>query len=160
LEAWPPKIQFIINRQVNGDKVLEAGNSNWDLTQKIGAREVEVDDIREPLKTRSWEQGSTKVIECKAEVPERGEVEQRRIKTTARQVELTEVKRNDSSEGHVTGNALQVVAVGDMPKSPSSQYSLKAQEDIDPRGIRVTNGPSPLVRPIYTREGLGGRHNL
>ena len=32
-------------------------------------------------------------------------------------------------------------AVGDMPKSPSSQYGLKAQVDIDPRGIRVTNGP-------------------
>jgi hypothetical protein len=32
-------------------------------------------------------------------------------------------------------------SVGDMPKSPSSQYGLKAQEDIDPRGIRVTNGP-------------------
>ena len=31
--------------------------------------------------------------------------------------------------------------VGDMPKSPSSQYGLKAQEDIDPRGIRVTNEP-------------------
>jgi hypothetical protein len=31
--------------------------------------------------------------------------------------------------------------VGHMPKSPSSQYSLKAQEDIDPRGIRVTNEP-------------------
>jgi hypothetical protein len=31
--------------------------------------------------------------------------------------------------------------VGDMPKSPSSQYDLKAQEDIDPRGIRVTYGP-------------------
>jgi hypothetical protein len=31
-------------------------------------------------------------------------------------------------------------AVGDMPKSPSSQYGLKAQEDIDQRGIRVTNG--------------------
>ena len=34
-----------------------------------------------------------------------------------------------------------VASVGDMPKSPSSQYGLKAQEDIDPRGIRVTNGP-------------------
>jgi hypothetical protein len=33
-----------------------------------------------------------------------------------------------------------VVDVGDMPKSPSSQYGLKAQEDIDPREIRVTNG--------------------
>jgi hypothetical protein len=33
------------------------------------------------------------------------------------------------------------VFVGDMPKNPSSQYGLKAQEDIDPRGIRVTNGP-------------------
>ena len=31
--------------------------------------------------------------------------------------------------------------VGDMPKSPSSQYGLKAQKDIDPRGIMVTNGP-------------------
>jgi hypothetical protein len=31
--------------------------------------------------------------------------------------------------------------VGDMLKSPSSQYGLKAREDIDPRGIRVTNGP-------------------
>ena len=30
--------------------------------------------------------------------------------------------------------------VGDMSKSPSSQYGLKVQEDIDPRGIRVTNG--------------------
>jgi hypothetical protein len=30
--------------------------------------------------------------------------------------------------------------VGDMPKRPSSQYGLKAQEDIDPKGIRVTNG--------------------
>jgi hypothetical protein len=30
--------------------------------------------------------------------------------------------------------------VGDMPKSPSSQYGLKAHEDIDPRGIRITNG--------------------
>ena len=30
--------------------------------------------------------------------------------------------------------------VGDMPKSPSSQYGLKAQEDINLRGIRVTNG--------------------
>ena len=37
--------------------------------------------------------------------------------------------------------ANNVVDVGDMPKSPSSQYGLKAQEDIDPRGIRVTNGP-------------------
>ena len=34
-----------------------------------------------------------------------------------------------------------VRSVGDMPKSPSSQYGLKAQKDIDPRGIRVTNGP-------------------
>ena len=31
--------------------------------------------------------------------------------------------------------------VGDMPKSPSSQYGLKAQVDIDPKEIRVTNGP-------------------
>ena len=31
--------------------------------------------------------------------------------------------------------------VSDMPRSPSSQYGLKAQEDIDPRGIRVTNEP-------------------
>jgi hypothetical protein len=31
--------------------------------------------------------------------------------------------------------------VGDMPKRPSSQYGLKAQEDIDQRGIKVTNGP-------------------
>ena len=31
--------------------------------------------------------------------------------------------------------------VGDMHKSPSSQYGLKAREDIDPRGIRVTNRP-------------------
>jgi hypothetical protein len=32
--------------------------------------------------------------------------------------------------------------IGDMPKSlSSSQYGLKAQEDIDPRWIRVTNGP-------------------
>jgi hypothetical protein len=36
---------------------------------------------------------------------------------------------------------VHVVDVGDMPKSPSSQYGLKAQEDIDPRGIRVTNLP-------------------
>jgi hypothetical protein len=28
-----------------------------------------------------------------------------------------------------------------LAKSPSSQYGLMAQEDIDPRGIRVTNGP-------------------
>lgn len=33
-----------------------------------------------------------------------------------------------------------VTPVGDMSKSPSSQYCLKAQEDIDLRGIRVTNG--------------------
>jgi hypothetical protein len=32
-------------------------------------------------------------------------------------------------------------SVSDMPKSPSSQYGLKDQEDIDPRVIRVTNGP-------------------
>jgi hypothetical protein len=38
-------------------------------------------------------------------------------------------------------NSIMQVIVGDMPKSPSSQYGLKAQEDIDPRGIRVTNGP-------------------
>ncbi|KAG2550936.1 hypothetical protein PVAP13_9KG309914 [Panicum virgatum] len=31
--------------------------------------------------------------------------------------------------------------VGDMSKSSSSQYDLKAQEDIDSREIRVTNGP-------------------
>ena len=42
------------------------------------------------------------------------------------------VYRNIESDGSV---------VGDMPKSLSSQYGLKAQEDIDPRGIRVTNGP-------------------
>jgi hypothetical protein len=36
---------------------------------------------------------------------------------------------------------INVGGVGYMPKSPSSQYGLKAQEDIDPRGIRVTNGP-------------------
>jgi hypothetical protein len=34
-----------------------------------------------------------------------------------------------------------VVTVGDMPKCPSSQYGLKVQEDIDPKGIRVTNEP-------------------
>ena len=39
----------------------------------------------------------------------------------------------------VEGPLVPVVAVGDMPKNPSSQYDLKAQEDIDPRGIRVTN---------------------
>jgi hypothetical protein len=42
--------------------------------------------------------------------------------------------RDDWSDEHES-------AVGDMPKSPSSQYGLKVQEDIDPRGIRVTNGP-------------------
>ena len=31
--------------------------------------------------------------------------------------------------------------IGDMPKNPSSQYGLKAQEDINPRGIMITNGP-------------------
>jgi hypothetical protein len=40
-----------------------------------------------------------------------------------------------------TRNKAAVEYVGDMPQSPSSQYGLKAQEDIDPRGIRVTNGP-------------------
>ncbi|XP_039850060.1 uncharacterized protein LOC120708731 isoform X2 [Panicum virgatum] len=34
-----------------------------------------------------------------------------------------------------------VIVVDDIPKSPSSQYGLKAQEDIDQRGIKVTNGP-------------------
>ena len=43
-------------------------------------------------------------------------------------------KKDDWSDEHES-------AVGDMPKSPSSQYGLKAQEHIDPRGIRVTNGP-------------------
>jgi hypothetical protein len=28
----------------------------------------------------------------------------------------------------------------DMPKSPSSQYGLKAQEDIDPRGLGLLLG--------------------
>ena len=47
-----------------------------------------------------------------------------------------------SGTGEVgSGCYLTLIAVGDMPKSPSSQYGLKAQEDIDPRGIRVTNGP-------------------
>ena len=32
-------------------------------------------------------------------------------------------------------------SVGDMPKSPSSQYGLKAQEDINPKGIMITNSP-------------------
>jgi cytosine/adenosine deaminase-related metal-dependent hydrolase len=41
----------------------------------------------------------------------------------------------------VAGDRIAAVGVGDMPKNPSSQYGLKAQEDIDPRGIRVTNGP-------------------
>ena len=42
-----------------------------------------------------------------------------------------------------------------MPKSPSSQYGLKAQEDIDPRGIRVTNGPMryKLISTPYIYEG-------
>ena len=44
---------------------------------------------------------------------------------------MLEVRKKMNDEG----------CVGDMPKSPSSQYGLKAQEDIDPRGIRVTNGP-------------------
>jgi len=103
LEIWPPKIQIIITRQVKGDKVLEAGNSNWDLTPKIGVREVEVDHIHEPLKPRSWEQGFIEVTKCKVEVPEGGEVLERRIKMPTRQVQLTEVKGNDSSQGHVTG---------------------------------------------------------
>ena len=62
-----------------------------------------MDHIRELLKPRSWEQGFIEVTECKVEVPEGGEVEERRIKTPARQVQLTEVKGNDSSQGHVTG---------------------------------------------------------
>ena len=36
---------------------------------------------------------------------------------------------------------MDVPLVGDMPKSSSSQYGLKAQEDIDPRETRVTNAP-------------------
>ena len=43
-------------------------------------------------------------------------------------------KKDDWSDEHES-------AIGDMPKSPSLQYGLKAQEDIDPRGIRVTNEP-------------------
>ena len=35
---------------------------------------------------------------------------------------------------------IKLLHVGDMPKSPSSQYGLKAQKDIDLREIRVTNG--------------------
>jgi hypothetical protein len=33
-----------------------------------------------------------------------------------------------------------VTDVGDMPKSPSSQYGLKAQEDIDPGGLGLLMG--------------------
>jgi hypothetical protein len=50
-----------------------------------------------------------------------------------------------------------------MPKSPSSQYGLKAQEDIDTRGIRVTNGPmryKPISTPyIYVAGAKGGAPN-
>jgi hypothetical protein len=42
---------------------------------------------------------------------------------------------------HYYEHRADVQYVGDMTKSTSSQYGLKAQEDIDPRGIRVTNGP-------------------
>jgi len=42
---------------------------------------------------------------------------------------------------HAAAGGANVAGVGDMPKSPSSQYGLKAQVDIDPRGIRVTNEP-------------------
>ena len=34
---------------------------------------------------------------------------------------------------------VNVCTVGDMPKSPSSQCGLKAQKDIDPREIKLTN---------------------
>jgi hypothetical protein len=51
-----------------------------------------------------------------------------------------------------------------MPKSPLSQYGLKAQEDIDPRGIRVTNGPmrlKPISTPyIYVAGAKGDALNL
>ena len=33
------------------------------------------------------------------------------------------------------------VDVADMAKNLSSQYGLKAQEHIDPRGIKITNDP-------------------
>ena len=60
---------------------------------------------------------------------------------------------------NLTGTAgffqLNLLPVGDMPKNSSSQYGLKAQEYIDPRGIRVTNGPMryKLISTPYIYEG-------
>ena len=48
--------------------------------------------------------------------------------------------RRQEDDGSSSNGASPLLLVGDMPKSPSSQYGLKAQEDIDPRGIMVTNG--------------------
>ena len=53
----------------------------------------------------------------------------------------TDFRRCDRDENYVPKEAYEDQPIGDMPKSPSSQYGLKAQEDIDPRGIRVTNVP-------------------
>ena len=74
------KIQpAITTRKIKSGKVLEAGNSNGDLTNKVGMGEVEVGDICEPLKPRCWEADASEVIGSKAGVPERGEVEERRV---------------------------------------------------------------------------------
>jgi hypothetical protein len=59
----------------------------------------------------------------------------------------------------VNSGRLHHTRVGDMPKSPSSQYGLKAQEDIDTRGIRVTNGPmrsKPISTPYIYVAGAKG----
>jgi hypothetical protein len=48
------------------------------------------------------------------------------------------IRGTGSCHGNDVGDMPRAI-VGDMAKSPSLQYSLKAQEDIDSRGIRVTN---------------------
>lgn len=102
---------MIVIRKIKSDKVLEAGNSNRNLAEKIGRGEIEMDDICEPLKPIRWEVGITKVIARKTEVSQRGKVEERNIELTARQVKPTEVQGNDSPGSHVTGDALPVAAV-------------------------------------------------
>nr|CAB3452099.1 unnamed protein product [Digitaria exilis] len=81
------------------------------MGKKGKRRERMVDEIRELLKPKSWERSRIEVDECKAEVPERGKVEERRIQPRAHQVQPTEVKRNDSAGGHVAGDALPVAAI-------------------------------------------------
>lgn len=83
----------------------------WYLAYEVGVGHVEVGELGEPLEPDGRELRLVEAVEGEVQVPQGGELKERRVEAGALQPALGEVEGGDAAVGGAAGDALPAAAV-------------------------------------------------